>query len=202
MGRSVVLLFAVLAQVLWRTDAHAQVDADFLREHSETIRAGDAALILEKAGPTTHVEAAIVVAADPISIWEILVACEIAPEYVPNVVSCQSVEVLDDGAAELFIQTVKPAFFIPAFEHVFRMEYAPYERIAISRVSGPIRQLNSSWHLQSRDDGTVLLSYSLDVDPGIPIPRFFVRQTLRRDLPRVLKAVQARAEVAAAPVTQ
>lgn len=191
-------LYSALVGILWRAAAHAQVNADFLSEYSAALDAGEAALQLDKDGPVTHVDAAILVAADPTAIWDILVACEIAPEYVPNVVACRSLEVLDDGAAELFIQTVKPAFFIPAFEHVFRMDYEPYDRIVISRVSGPIRQLDSTWDLQLRDDGNVLLSYALDVDPGIPIPRLFVRQTLRRDLPRVLAAVRDRAESAPA----
>ena len=190
------LTHAAIAALLPLAGAQAQVEPAFLQRNAETLAAGETALELEKAGPVSHVDAAIVIAADPRDIWDILVACEIAPEYVPNVVACSSLEVLDDGAAELFIQTVKPAFFIPAFEHVFRMDYTPYERIVIRRISGPIRRLDSTWHLQVRADGDVLVSYSLDVDPGIPIPRIFVRQTLRRDLPRVLNAVRDRAQAA------
>jgi hypothetical protein len=64
------------------------------------------------------VKVAAEVDATPTAIWNVLRACQIAPEYVPNVVSCRSLEVLEDDRAELFVQTVKPAFFVPAFEHV------------------------------------------------------------------------------------
>jgi ribosome-associated toxin RatA of RatAB toxin-antitoxin module len=188
---------AVIVLSTWAVFARAQVSPEFLAANSQLLESGEVAIELEKDGPVTNVEAAIVVHADVRTIWDILVACEIAPEYVPNVLACRSLEVIDDGAAELFIQTVKPAFFIPAFEHVFRMDYTRYERIVISRVSGPIRELRSAWQLTERDDGAVLLGYTLAVDPGIPIPRLFVRQTLRRDLPKVLTAVRDRSQAAA-----
>ncbi len=190
------LLAAVIVLPSWTPRAGAQVSQEFIAQNAMQLASGEVAIELEKDGPITRVKAAIIVSSDPKTIWDILIACEIAPEYVPNVVACRSLEVLDDGAAELFIQTVKPAFFVPAFEHVFRMDYMPYEHIAISRVSGPIKTLSSAWQLLVRDGGDVLLAYSLAVDPGIPIPRLFVRQTLRRDLPKVLLAVRERSEAA------
>jgi Polyketide cyclase / dehydrase and lipid transport len=149
----------------------------------------------ERAG-IVRVKVAALVAARPEPIWDVLRACQIAPEYVPNVVSCRSLEVIDDGRAELFIQTVKPAFFIPAFEHVFRLDYMPYTRIDVHRVSGPLDYMEGSWWLLPEADGRTLLIYDLAVDPGIPVPRFFVRLTLKRDLPRIVQAVRQRAEAA------
>jgi hypothetical protein len=139
---------------------------------------------------------AALVAAPAQAIWDVLVACQIAPEYVPNVVSCSSLEVLDGGKAQLFVQTVKPAFFLPTFEHVFRLDYQPYERIDVHRVSGPIALMEGSWWLLPQPDGKILLIYQLAVDPGLPVPRFFVRATMKRDLPRVVQAVRERAESA------
>ena len=128
------------------------------------------------------------------AIWSILKDCQTAPEYVPNVVSCRSIEVVDAGRAELFIQTVKPAFFVPSFEHVFRLEYWPYSHIDLHRVSGPIALMEGAWWLVPQPTGKILLVYELKLDPGMPIPRFFVRATLKRDLPKVLAAVRERSE--------
>ncbi|MEO8466647.1 MAG: SRPBCC family protein [Gammaproteobacteria bacterium] len=140
------------------------------------------------------IKLAVDVAAPPQAIWDVLTACQIAPEYVPNVQSCRKLEVLDGGRAELFVQVIKPAFFIPAFEHVFKLEYTPYARIDVHRVSGPIAHMDGSWWLLPQPEGHTLLVYSLALDPGFPIPRFFVRATLKRDLPKVLSAVRERAE--------
>lgn len=140
------------------------------------------------------IKLAIDVDAPPQAIWDVLTACQIAPEYVPNVQSCRKLEVLDGGRADLFVQVIKPAFFIPAFEHVFRLDYTPYTRIDVHRVSGPIAHMDGTWWLLPQPDGHTLLVYDLALDPGFPIPRFFVRATLKRDLPKVLSAVRERAE--------
>jgi hypothetical protein len=147
---------------------------------------------------TVNVKLAAEIDAAPAAIWAVLKACEIAPEYVPNVVSCKKLEELDGGRADLFVQTIKPIFFMPTFEHVFRLDYTPYARIDVNRVSGPIAQMQGSWWLVPQDNGRTLLVYELALDPGMPIPRFMVRATLKRDLPKVITAVRDRAEAAAA----
>ena len=109
-------------------------------------------------------------AAPPQAIWDVLTACQIAPEYVPNVVSCRSLEKVDDGRAELFVQTVKPAFFVPSFEHVFRLDYEPYEHIGVHRVSGPLAHMDGDWWLLPQADGKILLVYELARGPRVADP--------------------------------
>lgn len=145
---------------------------------------------------TVEVKVAAEVDAPPAAIFAVLRACEVAPEYVPNVQSCTKLEELDGGRADLFVQEIKPIFFLPTFEHVFRLDYTPYTRIDVRRVSGPIARMEGSWWLVPQDSGRILLVYELALDPGMPIPRFLVRATLRRDLPKVVSAVRERAEAA------
>jgi hypothetical protein len=145
---------------------------------------------------TVEVKIAAEVEAPVAAIWDILTRCEIAPEYVPNVVSCRKLETLDGGRADLFLQEIKPIFFLPTFDHVFRLDYTRYSRIDVERVSGPIEHMQGSWWLMPQDNGRVLLLYELALDPGLPIPRFLVRATLKRDLPKIMRAVRERAEAA------
>ena len=70
-----------------------------------------------------------------------------------------------------------------------------------NRVSGPIAHMEGSWWLLPQDNGRILLVYELALDPGMPIPRFLVRATLKRDLPKVMSAVRERAEAAGREVT-
>jgi hypothetical protein len=140
-----------------------------------------------------EIKAAIRIAARPEAIWKILAQCDDAPQYVPNVVSCRSKEKIDDGRAELFEQTVKPAFFLPTFEHVYRLDYVPYTQIGVHHVSGPL-DMDGNWWLLPQDDGSIVLLHELAVTPGLPVPRFFVRGTMKRDIPKILVAVRDRAE--------
>lgn len=143
---------------------------------------------------TVLVRVATEIDAPPAVIWDVLTACQLAPQYVPTVVSCRSLEKVDDGRAELFAQIVKPAFFLPAFEHVFRLDYDPYRHIAVHRVSGPIAYLEGGWWLLPQPSGKILLVHQLELDPGTIVPRFLVRGTLKRDLPRLVQGVREHAE--------
>ena len=197
-GRSALL--AVLVTMLGAArGAHAIEHPDIGWIDRATLDSGAVQVIADRGDRplTVVVKVAIKVKAPPRAIWDVLTACQIAPEYVPNVVSCRSLEKVDDGRSELFVQTVKPAFFLPTFEHVFRLDYEPYERIGVHRVSGPLARMDGNWWLLPQQDGAILLVYELAVDPGLPVPRFFVRATMKRDVPKILTAVRARAERAA-----
>jgi hypothetical protein len=141
-----------------------------------------------------HMRFAVKVSASVPTLWDVLKDCPRSAEYTPNIVSCHSLEILDDGRAELFTQTIKIAFFIPAFEHVFRLSYDPYTHIGVHRVSGPIDVLDGNWWLVPQTDGSVLLVNELAIDIGLPIPRFLVRATMRREVPKMLTGIRDRAE--------
>lgn len=146
---------------------------------------------------TVTIDIAIAIHADWQSIWNVLVSCDISPDFVPHVVACERVATINDGRAELFNQTVKPAFFLPKFDHVFRLDYFPPERIEVSHVNGPIDRMEGSWRLIERPEGVVALVHSMTLKPGFPVPRMFVRRTLERDMPTILTAIRSRAEAAA-----
>jgi hypothetical protein len=160
----------------------------------DALGAGDVVVRTSKEDGAILVDTAALIRASVEDIWDVLTACEIAPEYVTNVVSCESIEMLDDGRAELFVQTIKPIFFMPRFEHVFRLDYMPHERIDVTRVSGPIDQMDGSWWLVPQPDRSVLLFHSMEVDPGFPIPRFVLRATMRKELTTIMEAVRHVAE--------
>ena len=189
--------FAALALVGSTFGAAAQPDLDWIDREAIAAREVLVEATRSDRPLTVEVRLAAEIDAPTTAIWDVLKACEVAPEYLPNVVSCKKLEELDGGRADLFVQTVKPVFFMPTFEHVFRLDYVPYTRIDVNRVSGPIAHMQGSWWLLPQDNARTLLVYELALDPGMPIPRFMVRATLKRDLPKVVTAVRERAEAAA-----
>ena len=141
-----------------------------------------------------HIRAAILIEATAERVWAILEDCESAPEFIPNVLACELMETLEQQNAQIFRQRVKFAWFLPSFEHEFRLDYEPYTRIDVNRVSGPMKILDGTWRLVPTAGSSIILIYDLNFDPGMPIPRFVVGRTLRRDLPVILAAVRDRAE--------
>lgn len=152
-------------------------------------------------GGGVTIELAVRIDADWQAIWQTVTACEVSPEYVPHVRSCSAIDpesigqpAIADGSAELFVQIVKPAFFLPRFEHVFRLDYFPPERIEVVHISGPLDRMEGRWRVIPAADGSMLVIQELTVKPNFPVPRFFVRNTLERDMPPVLKEIRRRAE--------
>ncbi len=143
---------------------------------------------------TGSVRAAVRIEAAVDDIWLILKDCESAPEYVPNVQECELLETLEEGMAQVFRQRAKLTWFLPSFEHDFRLDYTPPERIDVNRVSGPFDVLDGTWWLLPGEEMSVTLVYSLNFEPGMPIPRFVVGRILRRDVPVILAAIRDRAE--------
>ena len=183
------LTLAVVAGV-----AGAQTD-EFDWIDWQAVDAGEVVLQTEKADRlTVHIDLAIAIDADWQAIWDLLTACEISPEFVPNVIACRQLATIDDCNCDLFEQTVKPAFFLPRFDHVFELEYFPPRRIEVRHVSGPIDRMDGAWTLIDRPDKPLVLVQSMTVKPGFPVPPLFVRNTLKRDLPKVLIEIRDRAE--------
>lgn len=146
-----------------------------------------------------RLRAAALIEAPPERIWNLLKDCEGAAEYLDNVLSCELLETLDGGQAQIFRQRVKLRWFLPSFEHVFRLDYERYRRMVVSRVSGPLRRLDAVWWLMPVTATRTRVLYRLDLEPGPLIPNFLLTAPLRRDVRNALRAVRARAELASRP---
>jgi ribosome-associated toxin RatA of RatAB toxin-antitoxin module len=144
-----------------------------------------------------RIRAAVLVNADAKRIWDILKDCEAAPEYLESVLSCEVVETLDDGRAQIFRQRAKLRWFLPSFEHEFRLDYEPYRQITVARVSGPFDRLDAVWHLIAETPTRTRVVYELDLEPGPLIPKFLLSGPLKRDILNALRAVRDRAEAPA-----
>jgi ribosome-associated toxin RatA of RatAB toxin-antitoxin module len=141
-----------------------------------------------------RIRAATLVDAGPEIIWAILSDCESAPEYLDNVQSCELIETLDGGKAQVFRQRAKLRWFMPSFEHEFRLDYEPYDRIRVTGVSGPFKRLDGIWWLVPESPGRTRVVYQLDVESGPLIPNFMLSRPLRRDILNAMHAVRELSE--------
>jgi len=159
----------------------------------DRLRAGEIMVHSSDSGPFRgHVQAAIAIDASPRKIWQVLTDCEKAPEFVPGVLSCERLKVLQPGRIELFRQAVKYSWYLPRLEYDFRLEYFPYEQLNFRSVSGSLKNLDGTWWLEPASPTQTFVYYSMDLDPGFLVPKFLVRRALRKDLPKVLAALRER----------
>jgi len=154
----------------------------------EQLQRGEVPVVVE-AG--THqkiktVRAAVLIDASPEAIWSVMTNCELAPEFVPHLKSCEVLDAGDDW--EIIEHKVKYYLLWPQQRYTFKADYHPFKKISFLRIKGDLKYLQGEWLLQDDVDGQIRVTYSVTIDPGRLVPKFMVRRALRKDLPKVMKA--------------
>jgi hypothetical protein len=127
-------------------------------------------------------------------VWSLITSCAEALSLVPGLVGCEVLETAPDGSWQRIRHVLDYSWYVPKLTYEIRAAYAQPSRVSIERLSGDLRILKGSWTLQQDGDYTIA-HYMVDLAPGFWVPHWIVRAALRRDLPRMLRALRSRAEV-------
>lgn len=172
--------------------AVARASTDLTVEQIDKLKRGEILVAVNQAeGPARgSVGAAIHINAPVQRIWQVMIDCDEIPTFVPGVLSC---EVLDSGENwEIIRHEVKWVWLFPRLSYVFQALYQPHELISFKRISGDLREMRGSWSLYPLGDHRTVVRYQVYLDPGFLIPQWLVRNSLKSDLPEVLKALRSR----------
>src|SRR5271170_1128580 len=126
-------------------------------------------------------------------VWSLITSCAEALRLVPGLVACNVLETAPDGSWQRIRHVLDYSWYVPKLTYEIRASYDPPSRVSIERISGDLRVLRGSWSLQSDGDYTIA-HYAVDLAPGFWVPQWIVRAALRRDLPKMLRALRSRAE--------
>jgi hypothetical protein len=126
-------------------------------------------------------------------VWSLITSCTEALRLVPGLVTCDVMDTAPDRSWQRIRHVMEYSWYLPKLTYEFRASYDQPSRVSIERISGDLRVLRGSWALQSDGDGTIA-HYAVDLAPGFWVPHWIVRAALRRDLPKLLRALRARAE--------
>ena len=126
-------------------------------------------------------------------VWSLITSCAEALHLVPGLVTCDVLETARDRSWQRIRHVIDYSWYVPKLTYEIRATYDRPNRVSIERVSGDLRILKGSWVLQDDGDYTIA-HYAVDLAPGFWIPRWVVRAALRRDLPKMLRALRTRAE--------
>jgi hypothetical protein len=126
-------------------------------------------------------------------VWSLITSCAEALRLVPGLKTCDVVETAPDRTWQRIRHVMDYSWYAPKLTYEIRASYDQPSRVSIERISGDLARLRGSWQLQSDGDDTIA-HYSVDLAPGFWVPRWLVRGALRRDLPKMLRALRTRAE--------
>ncbi len=126
-------------------------------------------------------------------IWRLLTSCPEALNIVPGLESCVVEQTAADSSWQIIRQVVDYSWILPRVSYIARVSYSKPNHIAFEETAGDLLKLRGYWDLQSDGDETSA-HYEFEFEPGIWVPHWIVRATLQRDLPKMLRALRARAE--------
>jgi hypothetical protein len=176
---------------LMAVSAHAAIPAQ------ESGQRGDieVGVVLDKAEQTGRANATVRIHAGREVVWSLITSCPEALKLVPGLVDCQILESAPDRSWQRIRHVMDYSWFVPKLTYEVLATYDKPAKVSIERVSGDLSTLKVSWNLKSDGDYTIA-QYSIDLAPGFWVPRWLVRGALKRDLPKMLRALRARAESA------
>jgi hypothetical protein len=127
-------------------------------------------------------------------VWSLITSCAEALHLVPGLIACDVMETAPDQSWQRIRHVMDYSWYVPKLVYEIRATYEPPSRVSIERISGDLHILKGSWALQSDGDYTIA-HYTVNLAPGFWVPQWIVRAALRRDLPKMLRALRARAEL-------
>ncbi len=166
--------------------------ADLAQESAEH---GDieVTVALDAGEQSGRASASVRIHARPEVVWPLITSCAEVVHLVPGLVACEVMQTAPDQSSQRIRHVLDYSWYAPKLTYEIRASYDFPSRVSIERVAGDLRILSGSWVLQ-RDGDDTIAHYKIDLATGFWVPPWIVRAALRRDLPKMLRLLRARAE--------
>jgi hypothetical protein len=148
---------------------------------------------LDPTGQSGSASAIVRIHASRETVWSLITSCPESLRMVPGLEICDVLETGPDQSWQRIRHVMNYSWYVPKLTYVMRATYDPPSKVTIERISGDLRTLSGSWELKSDGDYTIA-HYMVDLAPGFWVPNWIVRTALRKDLPKMLRALRSRAE--------
>jgi hypothetical protein len=148
---------------------------------------------LDSAEQSGSASATVTIHAPREVVWKLITSCPESVKMVPGLEVCDVLETAPDQSWQKIRHVMDYSWYVPKLTYVIRASYDPPSKVTIERVAGDLRTLRGSWELRVNGDYTIA-HYSVDLAPGFWVPHWIVRSVLKKDLPKMLRALRSRAE--------
>jgi hypothetical protein len=155
----------------------------------------DVSVSLDPAEQSGSASATVRIHAPREAVWSLITSCPESVRMVPGLEICDVLETAADRSWQRIRHVMNYSWYVPKLTYVIRANYDPPSKVTIERIAGDLRTLRGSWELTSDGDYTVA-HYTVDLAPGFWVPHWIVRSALKKDLPKMLRALRTRAEAA------
>jgi hypothetical protein len=150
-------------------------------------------VVLDPAEQNGTASATVKIHAPRETVWSLITSCPESLRMVPALEVCDVLETAPDRSWQKIRHVMNYSWFVPKLTYVIRANYDPPSKVSIEELTGDLRSLRGSWELK-RDGDYTIAHYTVDLSPGFWVPHWIVRSALRKDLPKMLRALRSRAE--------
>lgn len=153
----------------------------------------EVSVVLDPAEQSGKATASVRIHARPEVVWSLITSCKDALVLVPGLEDCEILSTSADGSSQVIKHILNYSWYVPKLTYEIRADYEKPTRVSVERVAGDLKKLQVSWTLEPDGDDTVA-HYVIELAPGFWVPHWVVSAALRRDLPKMLRALRVRAE--------
>lgn len=168
---------------------HAMDIGQEAEEHSDI----DVSVSIDPGEQSGKAQGVVKILAPRERVWALITSCREATSMIPGLQSCTVMDTGPDRSWQRIRHVMNYSWYLPTLTYELRADYHAPSSVSIERVSGDLRVLKCSWDLQSEGAYTIA-RYSVELAPGFWVPHWLVRSALRRDLPKMLRALRGHAE--------
>ena len=141
------------------------------------------------------VRGAVLIDAQPATVFELLTSCAEAVQYVPHLRVCRVRERAPDNSWLVAEHEIDFGWYAPRVRYTFRADLTADQSIDFRQVSGDFKLNEGRWLLEPVAEGAhTLLLYHATIDPPGFVPNWLARSTYRRELPQMLTDLRKRCE--------
>jgi len=131
--------------------------------------------------------------ATPEDLFAIVTDLEAFPDWLSDVKEVEVLERDEDGYIIASRMTVDVTIKVVSYVLDYEFEY-PDKVTWTSRPGGDIKQIDGSYEFAENADGSTLITYNLEIDPGFPVPGFLLKRAAKHITKQALDGLKARAE--------
>ncbi len=152
----------------------------------------DVTVSLVEYGSKKFVTGSIVINEPPKLIWPIVVNPFEYKDQINEHLKNVEVE-LDCNSMSRLKCMLEYCFILPKIYYVVESKYTPLKSVAFKSLSGTIKDFEGFWHIEPVNNGKFsLVTFSMYLEPGIPVPPWIVRQGVKMELPKTLYSLRTR----------
>lgn len=148
------------------------------------------AITHDEARDAMVIHASIDIEARPATVWAIIIDCDRAPKYVPNMESCRIVEREPKDRWQVR-EAILNIMLLPRIRSLSRLEFDNGRRMSFRKAGGDMRIAEGEWRVEPIEKGKATrLRYDAVLALNISVPRFLVENTANRDIPTLMKNIE------------